>query len=139
MILVFILKGCLTLNFFLISGKISHCSKKIKQDSLIKVGYLEILETREGEAVIIFLRGKKEDLEEIVLHLLINGDERNKLLSAVNSSYVEIKHMSFDKTARLLLAERLSGYGWTLKTSNFSCVTNSDMNIEFIYRDLWEK
>lgn len=106
---------------------------------MIKVTYLEILETREGEAVIIFLRGKKEDLEVIVLPLLIDGNERNKLLSAVNSSYVEIKHIPLDKTERLLLAERLSGYGWTWKTSNFSCVTKSDMNIEYIYRDLWEK
>lgn len=104
---------------------------------MIKVRYLEILETTDGEAVIIFLRGKREDLEKLVQHLLIDINERNKLMSAVNSSYVEIKHLSFDKTERLRLAERLSGAEWTLKTSNFSCVTKRD--IDFIYRDLWEK
>lgn len=104
---------------------------------MIKVRYLEILETTDGEAVIIFLRGKREDLEKLVQHLLIDINERNKLMSAVNSSYVEIKHLSFDKTEILRLAERLSGDEWTLKTSNFSCVTKRD--IDFIYRDLWEK
>lgn len=116
---------------------IPQSPKKIKQDRLIKVRYLEILETTDGEAVIIFLRGKREDLEKLVQHLLIDSNERNKMMSAENSSYVEIKHLSFDKTERLRLAERLSGDEWTLKTSNFSCVTKRD--IDFIYRDLWEK
>lgn len=109
---------------------------------MIKEKYLEILETRsrEEKAVkdIIFLRGKREDLE-ILLHFLIDGKERHQLIRAENTSYVEIKHIPFNKTERLRLAECLSGNGWTLKTSNFSCVTESDMNIEFVYRDLWVK
>lgn len=104
---------------------------------MIEVRYLEILETRDGEAVMLFLRGKREDLETLVEDLPIDRNETNKLVNAVNFSYVEIKHITFDKTERLRLAERLSGYGWTLKTSNFSCVTKRV--IEFIYRDLWEK
>lgn len=106
---------------------------------MIEVRYLEILETRDGEADMLFLRGKREDLETLVQHLPIDTNERNKLTDAANSSYVEIKHtcMSFDKAERLRLAELLSGYGWTLKTSSFSCVTKRV--IEFIYRDLWEK
>lgn len=116
----------------------SQSPKKIKKDRLIKVSYLEILETREGEVATIFFRGKKEDLKAHVLHLLTDVNEREKLMSAVNHLYMEIKHIPFDKNERLLLAERLSGCGWTLKTSNFSCVTKSDMTITFIYRDLWE-
>lgn len=119
---------------------ISQSPKKIKQDRLIKAGYLEILETRDGEGVKIFLRGKKEDLEAIE-HVLeyLDVNERSKLRSAEHSFYLEIKYTPFNKTARLPLAEHLRSYGWTLKTSNFSCVTNSDMKFEFIYRDLWEK
>lgn len=90
---------------------IPQSPKKIKQDRLIKVRYLEILETTDGEAVIIFLRGKREDLEKLVQHLLIDSNERNKMMSAENSSYVEIKHLSFDKTERLRLAERLGMNG----------------------------
>lgn len=103
---------------------------------MIKEKYLEILETREEKGVIIFLRGKREDLE---IHFLIEIKERHELISTEKTSYVEIKHIPFNKTERLRLAECLSGNGWTLKTSNFSCVTESDMNIEFVYRDLWVK
>lgn len=45
---------------------------------MIKVRYLETLETREGEKVKIFLRGKREDLETLVQHLPIDGNERKK-------------------------------------------------------------
>lgn len=105
---------------------------------MIKVSYLEILETRKGEVATIFFRGEKRRFRSTRTNLLTDVNEREKLKSAVNHLYMEIKHISFDKTERLLLAERLSGCGWTLKTPNFSCVTKSDMTITFIYRDLWE-
>lgn len=124
-------------NFFNISD-LSQCLEKIKQEKL-KVRYLEILETNyKDRGVTIFLNGKKEDLKELPLTLEIS--ENYKLVNAENSSYVKI--VSYDENARLLLAEHLSGNGWTCETSDFSSssfVSNGVPNIEKNYRDLWKK
>lgn len=125
-------------NFFNISD-LSQCLEKIKQEKL-KVRYLEILETnyKDSRGVTIFLNGKKEDLKELPLTLEIS--ENYKWVNAENSSYVKI--VSYDENARLLLAEHLSGNGWTCETSDFSSspfVSNGVPNIEKNYRDLWKK
>lgn len=125
-------------NFFNISD-LSQCLEKIKQEKL-KVRYLEILEInyKDSRGVTIFLNGKKEDLKELPLTLEIS--ENYKWVNAENSSYVKI--VSYDENARLLLAEHLSGNGWTCETSDFSSssfVSNGVPNIEKNYRDLWKK
>lgn len=106
----------------------------------MKVRYLEILETSRNDrrGVTTFLKGKKEDLKEIPLNLLMS--EIHKLENAENSSYVEI--MSFDENARLLLAEHLTLNGWTCKASDFSSsssVCDDVLISERNYRNLWKK
>lgn len=126
-------------DFFNIS-KLSQCRKKYKQKK-IKVRYLEILETNyrhRGENTILYLKGKKEDLKVLPLTLVIINEYEWR--NADNSPYLDI--MSYDKNARLLLAEHLRSNGWTCETSNFSSstyVSNSCECNERHYRDLWKK
>lgn len=123
-------------NFFSIPN-LSQCLEKIKQEKL-KLRYIEILETKysEAEGFKIFLTGKKEDLE--VLPLNFEAINKYKWKNAENSSYFEI--ISYDKNARFLLAEHLSGDGWKCKTSGFcSSSCGSGGFTEYTYRDLWEK
>lgn len=126
-------------NFFNISD-LSQCLEKIKQEKL-KVRYLEILETScRGREVTILLNGKKEVLKELPLTLGIS--ENRKLVNAENSSYVKIE--SYYENARLLLAEHLSGNGWTCETSYFKISSSPTVsygvpNIKTYYRDLWKK
>lgn len=68
---------------------------------------------------------------------MIDINERNKLMSVVNFFYVEIKYLLFDKIERFWLVECFSGDEWILKIFNFLCVIKRD--IDFIYRDFWEK
>lgn len=125
-------------NFFKIPF-LSQCLEKIKQEKL-KVRYLEILETSRNDrrGVTTFLKGKKEDLKEIALILLMS--EIHKLENAEDSSYVEI--MSYDENARLLLAEHLTLNGWTCEASDFSSsssVCDDVLISERNYRNLWKK
>lgn len=120
--------------FFNISS-LSQCLEKIKQEKL-KVRYLEILETNFKGRVTIFLKGKKEDLEELPLTLEIS--EKYKI--AEISSYVET--ISLDENARLLLAEHLTSNGWTCEAFDFSSSSHlrgDVLNSEKNYRDLWKK
>lgn len=120
--------------FFNISS-LSQCLEKIKQEKL-KVRYLEILETNFKGRVTIFLKGKKEDLEELPLTLEIS----EKYRFAEISSYVEA--ISLDENARLLLAEHLTANGWTCKAFDFSSSSHLRGDLLFSeknYRDLWKK
>lgn len=122
-------------NFFN-NSYLSQCLEKIKQEKLA-VRYLEILETNKsiGRAT-IFLKGKKEDLEELPLTL----EKSENYKSAEISSYVET--FSLDENARLLLAEHLTFNGWTCEASDFSSSTSSygeGLISEKNYRDLWKK
>lgn len=122
-------------NFFN-NSYLSQCLEKIKQEKLT-VRYLEILETNKsiGRAT-IFLKGKKEDLEELPLTL----EKSENYKSAEISSYVET--FSLDENARLLLAEHLTFNGWTCEASDFSSSTSSygeGLISEKNYRDLWKK
>lgn len=121
-------------TFFNISS-LSQCLEKIKQEKL-KVRYLEILETNFKGRVTIFLKGKKEDLEELPLTLEIS----EKYKFAEISSYVET--ISLDENARLLLAEHLTSNGWTCEAFDFSSSSHLRgdlLNSEKNYRDLWKK
>lgn len=120
--------------FFNISS-LSQCLEKIKQEKL-KVRYLEILETNFKGRVTIFLKGKKEDLEELPLTLEIS----EKYRFAEISSYVET--ISLDENARLLLAEHLTANGWTCEAFDFSSSSHLRGDLLFSeknYRDLWKK
>lgn len=120
--------------FFNISS-LSQCLEKIKQEKL-KVRYLEILETNFKGRVTIFLKGKKEDLEELPLTLEISEQYR----FAEISSYVET--ISLDENARLLLAEHLTANGWTCEAFDFSSSSHLRGDLLFSeknYRDLWKK
>lgn len=101
------------------------------------VRYLEILETNKSiSRATIFLKGKKEDLEELPLTL----EKSENYKSAEISSYVET--FSLDENARLLLAEHLTFNGWTCEASDFSSSTSSygeGLISEKNYRDLWKK
>lgn len=120
-------------NFFN-NSYLSQCLEKIKQEKLT-VRYLEIMETNNGRGrVTIFLKGKKEDLEE--LPLTLEKSENYKF--AEISSYVET--FSLDENARLLLAEHLTANGWTCEASDFSSTSlRDDVISEKNYRDLWKK
>lgn len=121
-------------NFFN-NSYLSQCLEKIKQEKLT-VRYLEIMETNNGRGrVTIFLKGKKEDLEE--LPLTLEKSENYKF--AEISSYVET--FSLDENARLLLAEHLTANGWTCEASDFSSTSFRDAVLisEKNYRDLWKK
>lgn len=126
-------------NFFKIPS-LSQCLEKIKREKL-KVRYLEILETsRNDRRVTTFLKGKKEDLKEILVPLTLPMSEIHKLEKSENSSYVEI--MSYDENARLLLAEHLTLNGWTSEASDFSSsssVCDDVLISERNYRNLWKK
>lgn len=114
---------------------LSQCLEKIKQEKL-KVRYLEILETNFKGRVTIFLKGKKEDLEELPLTLEISEKYRFAEISA----YVEI--ISLDENARLLLAEHLTANGWTCEAFDFSSSSHLRCDLLFSeknYRDLWKK
>lgn len=121
-------------NFFN-NSYLSQCLEKIKQEKLT-VRYLEILETNKDRGrVTIFLKGKKEDLEELPLTL----EKSKNYKFAENSSYVET--FSLDENARLLLAEHLTANGWTCEASDFSSTSLRDdvLISEKNYRDLWKK
>lgn len=127
-------------NFFKIPS-LSQCLEKIKREKL-KVRYLEILETSRNDrrGVTTFLKGKKEDLKEILVPLTLPMSEIHKLEKSENSSYVEI--MSYDENARLLLAEHLTLNGWTCEASDFSSsssVCDDVLISERNYRNLWKK
>lgn len=93
------------------------------------------METNNGRGrVTIFLKGKKENLEE--LPLTLEKSENYKF--AEISSYVET--FSLDENARLLLAEHLTANGWTCEASDFSSTSlRDDVISEKNYRDLWKK
>lgn len=119
---------------FFNNSYLSQCLEKIKQEKLT-VRYLEIMETNNGRGrVTIFLKGKKEDLEELPLTL----EKSENYKSAEISSYVET--FSLDENARLLLAEHLTANGWTCEASDFSSTSlRDDVISEKNYRDLWKK
>lgn len=101
------------------------------------VRYLEILEINKSIGrVIIFLKGKKEDLEE--LFLILEKSENYKFVEIF--FYVEI--FLFDENVWLLLVEYFIFNGWICEVFDFFFLIFSygeGLISEKNYRDFWKK